>query len=71
MPLVGENNENLGYAMMEYVTSRSGLRLYRYCCKDQKTTQYAYFVYKDGKLHLRINKENGLSTLPFFGIKTL
>ncbi len=71
MPLVGENNENLGYAMMEYVTSRSGLRLYRYSSHDQKTPQHSYFVYKNGKLHLRITQENALSTLPFFGVKVL
>ena len=66
-----ENNENLGYAMMEYVTSRSGLRLYRYSSHDQKTPQHSYFVYKNGKLHLRVTQENALSTLPFFGIKPL
>ena len=71
MPLVGENNENLGYARMEYVTSRSGLKLYRYCSHDEKTPQQAYFVYKNGKLHLRITPDNALSTLPYFGIKVL
>jgi len=71
MPLVGENNENLGFVKMEYITSRSGLKLYRYCYKDQKCPQYEYLVYKDGKLHLRINQDNAHSTLPFFGIKAL
>jgi hypothetical protein len=71
MPLMGGSNETLGYAMMEYVTSRSGLRLYRYSSKDQKTPQYTYYVYKNGKLHLCINQENAASTLPFFGIKVL
>jgi hypothetical protein len=68
LPIVSESNKIVGYGMMEYIATRSGLKLYRYCCYDQAISQYAYFVFKDGKLYLRIDKDNALSTLPFFGI---
>ncbi len=31
LPVVGKTNETIGYAMMEYVTQKSGLNLYCYC----------------------------------------
>jgi len=69
-------------ALMEYITSRNGFRLYKYCktqehgdlCDNtyQKAhLEFMYFVYKDGKFYLPVTKENAESILPFFGIKTI
>lgn len=69
-------------SMMEYVTSRNGLRLYKYCeygeCGDFIHCNYkgphlqtVYFVYKDGEFYLEVNRENGATVLPFFGIDVL
>ena len=69
LPVVGESNQILCYSMMEYVTCRSGLRLYRYTCYDNNDFNCNYFVFKDGKYYLRIDRRNALSVLPFFGIK--
>jgi hypothetical protein len=69
-------------ALMEYVTSRNGFRLYKYCkigsCGDlmdntyeKAHLQYTFFIFKDGKFYLPVTKENAESILPFFGIKTI
>ena len=69
-------------ALMEYITSRNGLRLYKYCktgeCGDllentyeKAHLQYTFFVFKDGKFYLHVTKENAESVLPFFGIKVI
>jgi len=69
-------------ALMEYITSRSGFRLYKYCktgsCGDLLDNTYEsaklnamYFVFKDGKFYIPVTRENAESVLPFFGIKVL
>jgi hypothetical protein len=78
-PVVCNNREVKGEAMMEFVTSRSGLRLYKYTCinencgassgdftKSEERT--CYFVFKDGDFYLKIDENNAQSSLPFFGI---
>lgn len=66
-------------ALMEYVTSRNGLRLYKYCkygeCGDLLNNTYkkahlqvTYFVFQDGKFYLHVDKKNAPTVLPFFGI---
>lgn len=69
-------------ALMEYVTSRNGFRLYKYCkvqehgnlydCTYQKAhKETTYFVYKDGKFHMQVTKENAESVLQYFNIKVI
>jgi len=68
--------------LMEYVTSRNGLRLYKYgkvqehgelydCTYKNAHMELEYFVFKDGKFYLHITPDNAESTLPFFGIKAI
>ena len=71
LPVMSESNDILFYTMMEYITTRSGLRLYRYNCYDAKDTRCYYFVFKDGKFYLRVDQKNALTILPFFGIKNV
>jgi hypothetical protein len=70
LPVVNESNATTRYEMMEYLTTRSGLRLYRCGNYDSKETTYDYFVFKGGKYHLRLIQSNASSTLSFFGLKT-
>lgn len=69
-------------ALMEYITSRNGFRLYKYCkvqehgelCNntyEKAHLEFMFFVFKDGKFYLPVTQENAESILPFFGIKTL
>jgi len=71
MPLICEEGDTMCYDFMEYLTSRSGLKLYRYRCCMNCDVRYGYFVFKDDKLHLRVNLMNAEAVLPFFGIKPL
>ena len=69
-------------AMMEYITSRNGFRLYKYCKVQEHGELYdgsykkaheefTYFVFRDGKFHMQVTPENAKSVLPFFGIKVI
>jgi hypothetical protein len=82
LPLVCNNHKNMGMAMMEFVTSKDGLKLYRYtCCNapseieqnivDMRHPDCIYFVFKDGKYHLTVNSANVENVLPFFGIPVI
>ena len=71
LPVVNESNDTTRFAFMEYLTSRNGLRLYRYGNYDEKDTKYEYFVFRGGQFHLRLNQTNAQTTLAFFGIKTV
>lgn len=82
LPVVCEGVPSGCTALMEYVTSRNGLRLYKYCkygeCGDLRNNTYQkahlqvlYFVFKDGKFYLKVDKKNAPTVLPFFGIKVI
>ena len=68
LPVICENGDTLCHALLEYVTERSGLKLYKYCCHQQTDPRYGYFVFKDNKLYLRVNMINYTSVFPFFGV---
>ncbi|HPT14710.1 MAG TPA: hypothetical protein PK796_07985 [Bacteroidales bacterium] len=82
LPLMCKDAKPGCTALMEYVTSRNGLRLYKYCqygeCCDPATNNfskaqasYLYSVFKDGKFYLVVDKQNAASVLPFFGIDVI
>ncbi|MEI6575199.1 MAG: hypothetical protein WCO63_03380 [Bacteroidota bacterium] len=78
LPMVCEENAQ-DKVFMEYLTTRGGLRLYKYAHYDENcnlsdgnftkaTAKNCFFVYKDGKFYLKIDEKNAQSCLPFFGI---
>ena len=67
MPVICDNNDTLCKAMMEYLTTKSGFSVFRYCCP--KNTE-AYFVYKDGEFYRRIT-EDQTEALSDYGVKVL
>jgi hypothetical protein len=71
LPVIGESNGILGHSMMEYITTKSGLNLYRYDCPNGLDTKSCYFVFKDGKFYLRVDPKNAMTVLPFFGITNI
>jgi len=71
LPVVCNNKDTVCYTMMEYVTSRSGMRLYRCACYDTKQPRYDYYVFKDNRFFLSVSKENATSILPFFGVEVI
>jgi hypothetical protein len=75
MPVVCNNTDTLCMAMMEYVTSKSGCLVFKYCCSrdDDRLTDVKrnyFFVYKDGKYYKRID-EDQTEALLAFGIKVI
>ncbi|KAF5046106.1 hypothetical protein DSECCO2_474310 [anaerobic digester metagenome] len=82
LPVVYEGAARGKTALMEYVTSRNGLRLYKYCeygeCGDLLNCNYkpahpqvVYYVFKDGEFYLLVDCKNAATVLPFFGIKVI
>ena len=71
LPVIGESNNILCYSMMEYITTKAGLRLYHYECPYGTETKSCFFVFKDGKFYLRVDPKNALTVLPFFGITNI
>lgn len=75
MPLVCNDADTLCMVMMEYVTSKSGCYVFKYCCskeEDRLTTAMKnyFFVFKDGKFYQRIDEEQTEALLAF-GIKVI
>jgi hypothetical protein len=69
-------------ALMQYVTTRNGFKLYKLCeyneCGDMWNNSYKkahlqveYFVFKDGMFYLQVSKENAESVFKFFNIEVI
>jgi len=82
LPVMCKKNKLAGHALMEFITAKDGLRLYRYDCYsehcdlangiiDKAHPQSIFYVFKDGKFHLLVDSENAASILPFFGVKVI
>jgi hypothetical protein len=80
LPLVNAQKETTGSTMMEFITSRNGLKLYRYVeytdlvdlvtpVFSKASSGYEYYVYKDGQPYLKLDQKSAPSVLSFFGIE--
>jgi hypothetical protein len=71
LPLADNDPETPDFVLMECIAVRSGLKLYSYSNPSDKDSGKEYFVYKDGNLHVRTDRNNASNILMFFGIKSL
>jgi len=82
LPVISKSNDTIGMAFMQYITSRSGLQLFRYCSKCLQydpvesiiapvNQVYRYYVFKGGKFFKILDKENIDSYLSFFGVRVI
>jgi hypothetical protein len=82
LPVVNSDKTVEGLALMEFVNSRSGLRLYRHTAVyddidvlankfESAKAHYDYYVFKDGEFYLLIDKKNAETALPFFGVNVI
>jgi hypothetical protein len=76
LPVICDRNDTICMAMMEYLTTRKGVVIFRYCCRNNEdlvmtSTKDFYFLYKQGKFYRRINPEDAEAELPAFGIKVI
>jgi hypothetical protein len=82
MPVVNKNMDTAGWAFMQFIASRSGYRLYRYCSNcvhyDPVTGEiappvpaYRYYVFKDRKFVAVADDRNVKNLLTRFGVKLI
>ncbi|MEI6749252.1 MAG: hypothetical protein ACOYMF_12455 [Bacteroidales bacterium] len=82
MPVITKANDTVGMAFMQYITSRSGLQLFRYCshCLNYDPVAgviaplnqvFRYYVFKGGKFIMLLEEDNATSFLSYFGVKVL
>lgn len=82
MPVVNKNQDTAGWAFMQFITSREGYRLYRFCSNclhyDPATGQiapenpvYRYYVFKNGKFISISDDYNDIALLKQFSVKRL
>lgn len=79
LPLICCKGKSKGTALMEFISQRNDLRLYRFhvCnegdklgCRfyDESNDETVLFVFREGQLYLRVDKNNAETVLPFFHV---
>jgi hypothetical protein len=82
MPVIDKNKDTAGWAFMQYLTSRDGFKLYRYCSTctnfDPATGEiaprspiYRYYIFKDSKFVSVTDDHNVKPILKRFGVRVL
>lgn len=82
LPVVNKNQDTSGWAFMQYIASRDGYKLYRYCSNcvhydpatDEiapSTSIYRYYIFKDGKYVTVTDDQNTKALLMRFGVKMI
>jgi len=65
MPVICEDNDTLCMAMMKYITSRSGLSIFQYCCPQDDDV---FFEYKDGRFYRKMDADFAKAELAYLGV---
>jgi hypothetical protein len=78
LPVYCVDGKYKGTALMEFVSQRNGLKLYKYhptenpplnCCfHDNSQKSCVFFIYKEGELYLHIDNQNAGTVFPFFHV---
>lgn len=79
LPVICEGRKVTCHALMEFITEKDGLRLYRHtgygeyydlanAVIEKAHPENTYFIFRDGIYHLKVDATNAESVLPFFGI---
>lgn len=82
LPIMTQDKDTAGYAFMQFIASRDGYRLYRYCSNCLKydpvtciiapaTPVYRYYIFKSSKFVLVTDDQNEKSQLAYFGVKVV
>jgi hypothetical protein len=82
MPVITKTNDTIGMAFMQYISSRWGLQLYRYCshCLRYDPVEgiiapinqvYRYYIFKGNKFLTLLEEKETETLLSFFGVKVL
>jgi hypothetical protein len=68
MPVSYNSDASVKMDLLEKITLKDGLALYRSTAKKTGDSGIVYFVYQEGKLYLKCNELNTETVLQFFGI---
>ena len=78
LPVYCTDGKYKGTALMEFVSQRNGLRLYKYhptenppqtCCFSDGSEQVCvFFIYKDGNVYLHVDNKNADTVFSFFHV---
>jgi len=68
MPVSYNSAASVKMDLLEKITLKDGLALYRSATINDDLSGFDYYVYKDGKLYLKCSKLSTESVLQFFGI---
>jgi hypothetical protein len=82
LPVLTKANDTVGLAFMQYITSRSGLQLFRYCSTYLNfdplegeiapiNPVYRYYIFKGGKYLMLLDETDTETFFSFFGVKVL
>ena len=82
MPVVNKNRDTAGWAFMQFITSRDGYKLYRYCSNynqyDPSTGEiapeapvYRYYIFRNGSYINVTDDHNVKALLMRFGVKVI
>lgn len=82
LPVMTKANDTVGTAFMQYLTSRSGLQLYRYCSNclhfdplegeiAPMNLVYRYYIFKGGNYLMLLDEKDTGTFLSFFGVKVI
>jgi hypothetical protein len=82
LPVMNKNQDTMGWAFMQFITSHNGMRLYRYCSNCLKydpvngtiapvVPLYRYYTFKSGKFVSVTDDHDLQSQLKEFGVKVI
>jgi hypothetical protein len=68
MPVSYNSDASVKMDLLEKVTLKDGLALYRSTATKAGDAEFVYYVYQEGKLYLKCNELNTETVLQYFGI---
>jgi len=79
LPVITKTNDTVGMAFMQFISSRSGLQLFRYCSNCLKydpvegviapiNAVYRYYIFKGGRYFMLLDEKDANTFLSFFGV---
>jgi hypothetical protein len=82
LPVISKSNDTIGLAFMQYISSRAGMQLFRYCsrCLQYDPLEgviapvnpvFRYYVFKGGKFFDLLDEDNLESYLSFFNVRII
>jgi len=71
LPVVNDEYDTTYFRIMEFATSRNGLRLFSFYNPELEKPGREIYVFNKERLYLKLDQKNAANVLAFFGIKAL